>query len=123
MSKFRRECSVRTWAYKLARHSLHRFRRDPYRRRGRRLETEELSHLADRISSVAGQKSRDARFERARQILSDDDQTLLVLRLDRRLSWSEVATVLTDEGEPVAEAAVRKRYERIKGELKKLVAG
>ena len=40
-----------------------------------------------------------------------------MLRLDRDLSWREVATVMSAEGEPVDEAALRKRFERVKARL------
>jgi len=43
-------------------------------------------------------------IERLRGMLSPEEQTLLVLRLDRGLSWREVAIVLEEEqGEPVEE--------------------
>ena len=41
-----------------------------------------------------------------------------MLRVDRGLSWGEVALVLADEqGEPVEESALRKRFERLKDKL------
>jgi RNA polymerase sigma-70 factor (ECF subfamily) len=123
LGTFRGECSFRTWSYKLARHALSRFERDPYRRRGRRLETDEISRLAASVVSQAPAAARDEQLERARQVLSVDDQTLLILRLDRKLSWTEVAEVLAGEGDAPDEAALRKRFERIKNRLRELVAG
>jgi RNA polymerase sigma-70 factor, ECF subfamily len=119
---FRRESSLRTWSYTLARHALARFRRDPYLRRGRRLATDEASQLAARVSSGHSSPPLEERLARARALLDDDDQTILVLRIDRRMSWRDVTAVLSGDGEPLQEAAVRKRFERIKAELRRLIA-
>jgi RNA polymerase sigma-70 factor, ECF subfamily len=60
-------------------------------------------------------------IERLRAMLTPEERTLLVLRLDRDLSWREVAIVLEEEqGEPVEEAALRKRFERVKERLVRL---
>jgi hypothetical protein len=53
---------------------------------------------------------------------------LLVLRIDRRLAWDDVARVFAGPGASSAEikkhsAALRKRFERIKAELKKRAVG
>jgi RNA polymerase sigma-70 factor (ECF subfamily) len=117
---FRRECPVRVWAYRLAWHAAARHLRDPYRARGRRLETTELSRVADEVRSsvlLGRGEARRRGIDRLREKLAPDEQSLLVLRLDRGLSWREVATVLAEEGAPVDEAALRKRFERLKDRL------
>jgi RNA polymerase sigma-70 factor (ECF subfamily) len=118
---FRRECPLRVWCYRLAWHAAARFLRDPYRGRGQRLETTELSRLVAEVRSsvfLGRDQARQATLERLREGLSADERTLLVLRVDRGLSWGEVALVLADEGgQPVEEAALRKRFERLKEKL------
>ena len=118
---FRRECPVRVWCYRLAWHAAARFLRDPYRGRGRRLETTELSRLVDEVRSsvfLGRDQARQATLDRLREGLSPDERTLLVLRVDRGLAWGEVALVLGDEGGvPVEESALRKRFERLKEKL------
>ena len=118
---FRRECPVRVWCYRLAWHAAARFLRDPFRGRGRRLETTELSRLVEEVRSsvfLGRDQARQATLDKLRAGLSLDERALLVLRLDRGLSWSEVALVLAEErGEPVEEAALRKRFERLKEKL------
>ena len=118
---FRRECPVRVWCYRLAWHAAARFLRDPYRGRGRRLETTELSRLIDEVRSsvfLGRDQARQATLDRLRGGLSPDERALLVLRVDRGLSWGEVALVLSDEqGAPVEESALRKRFERLKEKL------
>jgi RNA polymerase sigma-70 factor (ECF subfamily) len=118
---FRRECPVRVWCYRLAWHAAARFLRDPYRGRGRRLETTELSRIVAEVRSsvfLGRDQARQATLDRLREGLTPDERTLLVLRVDRGLSWGEVALVLGDEREaPVEEPALRKRFERLKEKL------
>jgi RNA polymerase sigma-70 factor (ECF subfamily) len=109
---FRRECPLRVWCYRLAWHAAARFLRDPYRGRGRRLETNELSRLVEEVRSsvfLGRDQARQATLDRLRSGLSPDERTL---------SWAEVALVLAEElGKPVDEAALRKRFERLKDKL------
>ena len=120
----RRECPVRVWAYRIAWHAAARFLRDPYRQRGRRLETTELSRVAEEIRSSVLHGREEARrrgIDRLRALLAPEEQSLLVLRLDRGLSWREVALVLEEEaGAPVEETTLRKRFERVKDRLVRL---
>ncbi len=120
LPKFRGECSLRTWAYRLAWNAAGRFSRDAYRKRGRRLRSTEASRLADRIraSTVLRREWRSEKVAQLRARLDPEDQTLLILRLDRELPWREVAQVLAaSNGVPLDEAALRKRFERIKDKL------
>jgi RNA polymerase sigma-70 factor (ECF subfamily) len=76
---------------------------------------------ADVRSTTATSRDREAgELDRLRHSLSEEELQLLVLRVDRRLSWREVAEVLAREGDPVDEMAVRKRFERLKAKLGKL---
>lgn len=56
-----------------------------------------------------------------------EDRMLLVLRLDREMSWTEVARVLTDDAADAdvsREAArLRKRFERVKAKLAEQLRG
>ena len=117
---FRGESSLRGWAYRIAWHASARFVRDPYRRRGRRLETTEASRLAQEVfSALAPEQSwRSQRVAQLRNMLEPEEKALLILRVDRALSWREVALALADEGEaPLSEVALRKRFERLKEKL------
>ena len=117
---FRGESSLRGWAYRIAWHASARFVRDPYRRRGRRLETAEFSRIAEEVrSALAPEQSwRSQRVALLRSMLEPAEKALLILRVDRGLSWREVAVALADEGEdPPTEVALRKRFERLKEKL------
>lgn len=120
LTGFRWESSLRTWAYRLARHAALRHKRDPFRRRGERFETTQASIVAGSVvaSTVIRHEWRAQQLQRLRAKLAEDEQTLLILRVDRALSWGEVAEVLAgEEGERPDEAALRKRFERLKDKL------
>ena len=98
-------------------------RDDAWRRLGRRLDTGEASRIAEDVRTRTGLRyeRQRAELETLRLLLSDEDQTLLVLRLDQELSWEEVAEVLALDGEPVEPATLRKRFARIKERLAEII--
>ena len=120
---FRGESSFKTWVYKLVMHAIGRHRRDPYRNRGRALASDEVSAIALDVRSKTPrfkQTEVKDRIARLREALEPADQTLLFLRIDQGLPWNEVAAIMSEEGEPVEAAALRKRLERAKERLRKL---
>ena len=120
---FRRESSVRTWAFRLAWHAASRYARDPYRKRGRPILTTEASKIAASVRSTMSTYAPGGRADRLlklREALDPEEQTLLILRVDKGLSWEDVAQVLATEGAPVAATALRKRFERLKDKLARL---
>ena len=133
---FRWDCSFRTWAYTVARNAGLTIVRDPYRRKRSDIEDAEVSGIAAEIRSRTATYLRTEtkdRFAEARASLAPDDQTLLVLRINRGLSWREVARVLGDASDDGSEepsdaelgkraAALRKRFERLKEELRAQLA-
>lgn len=119
---FRFEASLKTWAYRLAWNAATNLRNEAWRKHGERLRTGLASALAESIrtrSALVVERQRQA-LDELRAALPDEDRSLLVLRLDQRLSWAEVAEVLAVEGEPVDPGTLMKRFERIKGKLGKL---
>jgi RNA polymerase sigma-70 factor, ECF subfamily len=114
--------SLRAATYRIAWHAAARFRREAWRRRRERMHTTMASRIAASITSPESRlatKPRD-RLDRLRESLEPEERTLLILRLDREMSWNEVAEVLSSDGDPVDSAAVRKRFERVKDKLGKL---
>ncbi len=119
---WRGEASLRTWAYKLAWNAALNLRDEAWRRRGRRFRTSEASRLADEIRTrtIVRVERQRAHLAALRAELSDEEQTLLVLRIDQQLAWEEIAEVLaTPEATPDS-AMLRKRFERLKERLGKL---
>ena len=121
IASFEWRCSLRTWVYTLARHQFGRFDRTQKRER-RHLRQTPLSDIAE-ILQLAAQLSSEtlphlksdakSAFFRLRERLDPEDQMLLILRVDRDLSWTDVASVMGG----VSAAALRKRFERIKERL------
>lgn len=122
LPRFRQECSVRTWLYHLAWHALQRHREDAFARRRAPLspEIEEVAQdVRSRTASFLRTEVKDA-ISRLREQLDPQEQTLLILRVDRGLSWHDVAEVLSTPAAPVTEALLAKRFERIKAKLRLL---
>jgi RNA polymerase sigma-70 factor (ECF subfamily) len=66
-------------------------------------------------------------YAEIRRELDDDDQILLVLRVDRNLAWRDIAIVLLGESARFDEiarkaATLRKQFERVKDRLRSLAA-
>ena len=123
MPAFRAQSSARTWAFKAAWSAAMKVRDDAWRRLGRRLDTGEASRLAEDVRTRTGlrHERQRAELETLRAQLSDENQTLLVLRLDQELTWDEVAEVLAHDAAAVDPAALRKRFERIKLRLAQII--
>jgi RNA polymerase sigma-70 factor (ECF subfamily) len=116
---FRGESSFRTWALRLAWNAGSRLAREGRRKRERRLATGEVSALADsvRTSSMVRFERRRRWLAELRDDLSPEEQTLLFLRVDQELSWTDVASVLSASGDRVDPDTACKRFERLKVRL------
>jgi RNA polymerase sigma-70 factor (ECF subfamily) len=122
LPSFRGESSLKTWSYRLAWNVAQNLRNEAWRRRGQRLETGQASVLAQtiRTRSVVVVERQRLLLEELRAELSDEDRSLLALRIDQELSWNEVAEVMAREGEPIEAPTLMKRFERIKARLAEL---
>jgi RNA polymerase sigma-70 factor (ECF subfamily) len=128
---FRWDCSTRTWSYRLARNAWVRALKKSSRR-GRAIPLSEASALSRAAQHARSSTAIHLRtevkdeFAALREELSQEDQMLLVLRVDRGLPWGDAARVLAEEGDlsdADASAAIprlRKRFQRIKERLRKL---
>jgi RNA polymerase sigma-70 factor, ECF subfamily len=123
-------CSVRTWCYMLARHAAFHVRTQPRNQR-----EVLLSHIPSVLGAVThvwnttrgGEQHAQNVYAEIRRQLDEDDQTLLVLRVDRNLAWRDIALVLLGEQadpEDVTRkaATLRKQFERVKERLRELAA-
>jgi RNA polymerase sigma-70 factor (ECF subfamily) len=132
LPKFGWRSSLRTWAYMIARNAAARYASAPHRRGARNLTlpaTGRLSQMIERARSATQLHQRTDVKDRVRALrdqLDPDDQMLLVLRVDRGLSWRDlaIATLGDDELDDAAlerEAArLRKAFERVKAQLKQM---
>lgn len=124
-------CSVRGYCYTLARNAAHNYTATVHNRGDRMRGLSDLSHvskLAERVRSETRPHLRTDVKDRVRELreqLPEDDQTLLILRVDRGLAWNELAVVMgepTGDGQQVARssARLRKRFSAIKSKLREL---
>src|ERR1041384_5430313 len=103
---FEGRCSLRTWTYVLARREITRFRKGMRRHAEGRVP---LSELKD-VLAVPKSRSRSAvATDKQRQLtalrdeLPIEDRTLLILRVDRKLSFDEIALAFAENLESVTE--------------------
>ena len=128
LARFRWEASLRTWAYQLFRHALYQVRADPRRRPDRNLPLSIADSIADvhRSATAPFQRTEVKQGLRAlRESLDPIDHEILVLRLDRAMSWKDIARALAEPGDAETTvdqraAALRKRFERAKAQLREL---
>ncbi|WP_164017469.1 RNA polymerase sigma factor [Pyxidicoccus trucidator] len=126
---FRWQSSFRTWAYQVARHLAYRHsavgaaREIPVTRDAFAQEVQ----AARSQTQPWLQSAVKERFRSLRSRLGPYEQTLLTLRLDRRLSWEAVARELAPSSEPMTPeelrrrvAVLRQQFQRIKVRLREL---
>ena len=133
LPRFQWKASARTWAYAVARHVAARYARAPHRRRERNLPLSQHQELSQVVQSVRTstvrylQTETKTRMRELRERLSPEDQLLLVLRVNRGLSFRDAAMVMADAPPDVSSdhlereaARLRKRFERVKADLRRM---
>lgn len=109
-------CSARGWAYTLARNAGRREAKRRARHRGR-------FSLLDRDPSARPSRTHTAAYLRTsvkerirllRERLPPDDQSLLILRMHRELSFRELAIVFGGEAELASEEALEREATRLR---------
>jgi RNA polymerase sigma-70 factor, ECF subfamily len=130
---FRWQSSARVWSYTLLRHAASRYVKDARKRRGRQVPLSRagpLSAIAERIRTTTLTSSKTetrSRITQLRERLPESDQMLILLRVNRKLDWKEIAQVLSRHGPDASEetivreaARLRKRFELSKKKLKQM---
>jgi RNA polymerase sigma-70 factor (ECF subfamily) len=130
MPGFRWHCTLRAWAYRIARNAAVRWATGHERSPDRNVPMEQggVFELADRIRSTTEIHLRTevkSEVRRLREALSPLEQRLLILRVDRGMDWSEIAAALADTDLPDEDlkreaARLRKRFQLAIDKLRKL---
>jgi RNA polymerase sigma-70 factor (ECF subfamily) len=130
LPSFAWRCTLRGWLYTLARHAIvHEFR-GVKRRCETGFQTGAVFEVVAAIRTETAlhlQTAMKSRLRELRERLSDDEQTLLILRVDRDLSWRELAAVMSEQGESTCEqdldrmaTRLRQRFQSAKARLRQL---
>jgi RNA polymerase sigma-70 factor (ECF subfamily) len=132
LGQFSWRCSMRVWAYTLARNAANRYVKHPRRRAERNFGLSHPEHLSEVVASVRSttkvyqRTATKDRFKALREQLDPEDQMLLILRVDRGMGYRDLAFAMTGDTE-LDEVALereairlRKSFERIKAELRRM---
>jgi RNA polymerase sigma-70 factor, ECF subfamily len=127
LEEFQWRTSLRSWAYTVARNAANRYLRSRSRARAHLVHLDRTPDCPQAPRSVTAPYLR-TEVKRRMRVLRDqlpvEDQTLLVLRIDKGLSWSELAVIMSGEGEALSEAdtarwaaRLRQRFTTVKRRL------
>jgi len=122
LDTFEWRCTLRTWAYMIARREVERFRKGARRREAGR---ERISKRKDLIAEAkTTMQSKRDRLTLLRDELPPEDRELLVLRVDRALAWEEIALGFVEDPQRCSEdelrrvgARLRKQFQLVKDRL------
>lgn len=120
LAGFTWSCSLRTWAYTLARNVSISFQRNARFRE--RLhppmpDSEALSAIALHVRTQTKPYLRTeakSKLAELRDSLPPEDRTLLVLRIDKGLEWKDLARVMLGEESEVSDAELTKESQRLR---------
>ena len=128
LREFRGESSLRTWLYRVARNAAMRTLRTNSRYNKRIVsDSEALDVPACRSETAPWLRSAvSLELNRIIQSLDPEDHMILILRIDRRMSWEEISQVVLNEsadarqGSAAHQAAIRQRFGRMRRRLRNL---
>lgn len=130
---FEWRCSARTWTFTLARYAANRYTKQPQQQAQRHVALDDLEGVRELVAEVRDRTLVYLRtvtktaVQRLREQLDEEDQTLLMLRVDQDLSFRELARVMAGPTASLSEddldreaARLRKRFQAAKDRLRKL---
>ncbi len=130
LPKFQWRSSLRVFCYVIARHAANRYGSRVLQPGKNHLGLSKAAHLSVlidkmRTSTAAYLRTEvKTRAQKLREKLSPEDRTILILRVDKQMSWDELAAILHDDDAAVDRkretARLRKRFQLAKRRLRKL---
>lgn len=125
-------CSMRTWCYVLAHNALRQYAASPQRRQGRNVALScpgVVSQLVEDLrTATRPYQQTDVKdsFRKLRERLSEEEQLLLLVRIDRAMSFREIALMsLGDVNSDVdsvsrEETRLRQAFTRLKANFRRI---
>ena len=130
LERFQWRTTLRSWGYTLACNAARRFQRSQRQRAGRMLRPRHTPDCVQARRSSTAPYLRTEVKQRMRALrlrLPADDQILLLLRIDKGLSWNELAAVFSGQGDAMDDAetarwaaCLRQRFTSLKRRLRAL---
>jgi RNA polymerase sigma-70 factor (ECF subfamily) len=133
LARFSWESSFRTWAYTLARHASYHYKKKARRRAAKDVPLSDCPALSAAEAQVRTATLTYLRTQpknklaALRETLPEHDQILLILRIDKRLAWDDLARVMLGAEQPSTpetlkkeSARLRKRFQLVKEHLREL---
>jgi RNA polymerase sigma-70 factor (ECF subfamily) len=127
LPNFRWQSSLRSWAYALARNAASRYQKAPAQRLAVHQSFGGDSPYGQQVAlhrsktNLYMQSEVKSRMRELRERLGEEEQNLLILRVDQKLSWKELAVALSDEGSgDLAEAELSRRATNLRQQFQKL---
>jgi len=127
---FQWRCTLRAWAYRIARNAAARWASSPQRRPDRNVPMDEsgILEIAEHVRSTTQVHLRTevkSEVRRLREALPESEQRLLILRVDKEREWSDIAAALADDdfdadGLKRETARLRKRFQLVTAKLRDL---
>jgi RNA polymerase sigma-70 factor, ECF subfamily len=118
---FQRRCEFRVWAYIVAKHEALRVRKS--RSTVRSLDSTDLARLRAASSTRDWDKSVNVRkMDCVRSRLTESERELLVLRVDRNMSWAAIASILSTPERPVKANTLAQQLKRIPVNARQIAA-
>jgi len=112
LAAYQSKCGIRTWAYMLARQQIARHRKGARRHQQPQVRISELADVLQEVRRTY--TTRRATLTRLRNELSIEDRELLILRIDRELSFDEIALLFVDDPGTADEQALRREAARLR---------
>ena len=127
LARFGWASSLRTWAYTVVRNASINYLRDRQARvrRERPACSVEIAEVeqAVRTETPAYLRSQAKdKFAAIRDALPDEDRLLLVLRVDKRLEWKDLARVMLGDDVELTDAALTREAQRLRKHFQLLKA-
>lgn len=119
-ARFEGRSTYRVWMYRIARNLALHWRDKAATQRTHALRTLDASAMAAIEKSTTAEWEKTTlklALQREREALSEEDRSLLLLLVDRKLTSSEVAEALSTADKTVTAAAVRQRFRRLRERL------